>query len=567
MFKKIIIFSCPRTGSTLLYNLIKDIFYRTTVLKKHIIDDIDSENLYIIPIRHPYNSIVSIGLCKQIKFGIDNYKLNDCLNDYIDYGGKILVNIENSDNIIFLYYENFYNNLDYIYKEIEKKLNVTIPEDLKKSVGEKHSLENVKKIICSIDNFELYEKETNYHGFHISKFNGETDYKLILSEQEILFLETNDILNRIITKFNYNQKYDLTVIQVFKEYSKKETRIDDKYDYHGIGDLLRGTNCLYKLSKELNFNLIIDIRHHKVSSYIQSNLNPYMKLIDNEVNNIPFIFKFKTLKNYIDSNKDKKIVYVTTNSIYNDEINVIKKFDPNYLSSNEKEFMTNFFIPKGKLKINLEQTFSRLLNFKIIHFRLNDCYNFIKYDNETNIIVNDIFSELEKIFIKNYEKDDILLTNNLLFKKYLKSKYDCNTFDTVVHHLGIIEENNVDKIVYDNLFEFFIQSKATVIKTYSDYNWISGFVYWISIVNNINLINIKDNIDKNLIESIENKIQKIENYNTNINEEIVLKKNNEIMRKKLLQKKVYYKMVLKNYLNKKMVFKNNINYKMIIKGI
>lgn len=390
---------------------------------------------------------------------------------------------------------------------------------------------------------------------------------MILSEQEISFLETNDILNRIITKFNYNQKYDLTVIQVFKEYSKKETRIDDKYDYHGIGDLLRGTNCLYKLSKELNFNLIIDIRHHKVSSYIQSNLNPYMKLIDNEVNNIPFIFKFKTLKNYIDSNKDKKIVYVTTNSIYNDEINVIKKFDPNYLSSNEKEFMTNFFIPKGKLKINLEQTFSRLFNFKIIHFRLNDCYNFLKYDNETNIIVNDIFSQLEKIFIKNYEKDDILLTNNLLFKKYLKSKYDCNTFDTVVYHLGIIEENNVDKIVYDNLFEFFIQSKATVIKTYSDYNWISGFVYWISIVNNINLINIKDNIDKNLIESIENKIQKIENYNTNVNEEILLKKNNEIMRKKLLQKKVYYKMVLKNYLNKKMVFKNNINYKMIMKGI
>ena len=62
MFKKIIIFSCPRTGSTLVYNLVKEVFDTYTVEKIHKIDKFDNEILYIIPIRHPYNSIISIGL-------------------------------------------------------------------------------------------------------------------------------------------------------------------------------------------------------------------------------------------------------------------------------------------------------------------------------------------------------------------------------------------------------------------------------------------------------------------------------------------------------------------------
>jgi hypothetical protein len=202
MFKKIIICSCPRTGSTLVYNLIKEVFDTYTVEKTHKIDNFDNENLYIIPIRHPYNSIISIGLCNKLQFDKQHDLLN-CVNNYLDYGGNDIINIQDTENILHLHYENFYNNLEYVYKSIEEKLNINIPEYIKTDVIKKHSLENVKNLIKNMNDFKLVDNETQYHGLHISKYNGNTNYRLILSEDQIKYLKKITNLNKIIEKFNY----------------------------------------------------------------------------------------------------------------------------------------------------------------------------------------------------------------------------------------------------------------------------------------------------------------------------------------------------------------------------
>ena len=43
--------------------------------------------------------------------------------------------------------------------------------------------------------------KTHFHGKHISKFNGNTDYSILLNEEELTLLKQNKILNKIINKF------------------------------------------------------------------------------------------------------------------------------------------------------------------------------------------------------------------------------------------------------------------------------------------------------------------------------------------------------------------------------
>ena len=49
------------------------------------------------------------------------------------------------------------------------------------------------------------DKKTHIHGMHISILNDETNYKELLSEEQIKILNNNIILQKIIKKFNYNE--------------------------------------------------------------------------------------------------------------------------------------------------------------------------------------------------------------------------------------------------------------------------------------------------------------------------------------------------------------------------
>lgn len=67
----------------------------------------------------------------------------------------------------------------------------------------------------------------------------------------------------------------------------------------------------------------------------------------------------------------------------------------------------------------------------------------------------------------------------------MKSKYNINTLDTKICHLGNTIDNSY---IEDTLVDFFVQSNAKKIKTYSIYNWISGFIHWNAKIYNIPII-------------------------------------------------------------------------------
>jgi hypothetical protein len=196
-FDEMILLSPIRTGSTFVYNILRRIF--NNVNKTHY-ERFYEKKLYFMTIRHPYNSIISKALVFDEEINLDT--IIKYTKIYLETGGTIIVN-NNLDkpNIILFYYEDFFDNPSNIFKIINEKLGIKIDEDLQKKLIEEFNINNMQKIANNYKDFDFYDRETHIHGNHISKYKGETDYKKILSLEEINYLKSNNDLNIILEKY------------------------------------------------------------------------------------------------------------------------------------------------------------------------------------------------------------------------------------------------------------------------------------------------------------------------------------------------------------------------------
>ncbi len=196
--KNIIQFSPIRSGSTLVYNILREF---SNVRKTHNIS-VKNGQLYVITYRHPYNCIISSLLRNEKK--INSLNIKSEISEYLKNGGKnLLENDLLKKNILLLQYEEFFNNYEVIYNKLENFLNINIDENKKIELSKKYHITNVKKMTNKYKTFKEYDKTTHLHGKHISEYDGQTDYKKILSENDIYVLKENKSLNEIIKKFIY----------------------------------------------------------------------------------------------------------------------------------------------------------------------------------------------------------------------------------------------------------------------------------------------------------------------------------------------------------------------------
>ena len=274
-----------------------------------------------------------------------------------------------------------------------------------------------------------------------------------------------------------------TVIYVFKQHIKI-TNCDDAYNHGymlGLGDCLRGVLTLYRLSTIYKFNLIIDIRHHPISNFLEITKHDYENIIDTNIEDLKFFSFLQNLQNYLENTfKNEDIIYLNTNAIYYcDEI----VNTDNILTSDEKQFMKNILKPNENFNNYIE---NKLINlpkkFNIIHFRLGD--EVLLYNN----LSQEQLENYENIFKKYYEENDVLISDSAVFKNYIKSKYNVIVSEINIGHFG--HTNNLEEI-HGTLFDFFLQSKSKKIKTYTNYYWISGFIKWNSNIFDIPVISIK----------------------------------------------------------------------------
>ena len=261
-----------------------------------------------------------------------------------------------------------------------------------------------------------------------------------------------------------------TVIQVWTQ--KADCTNIDTLPYWGLGDLIRGTIKLYQLSKKMNFRLIVNIKLHPLSKNLKTQTSYYDDLIFSNKDNIKYVM-LGCLEQYIQSSTEDILYFLTT-----------EHCDENDISEDCKDFIKKILQPDEQLA-NLLETFLSVQdeNYEILHSRLGDGYI-------NNNVTEESMSEIDKIVDKYYIQKDIFMCDSKYYKEHLKEKKpQVCILDLNIGHIG--RETDETKIK-NTMLEFFIISRSNRIKTYSNYFWISGFVFWLSKIYDIDILNIKN---------------------------------------------------------------------------
>ena len=104
-------------------------------------------------------------------------------------------------------------------------------------------------------------------------------------------------------------------------------------------------------------------------------------------------------------------------------------------------------------------------------------------------------NEAAKIISRYAEPNDILMSDSFWFKQQLKSmNINIAMFNTHPLHLGDLSTRFVERIedsFKETLYEFFTLTNASILKTYSVYGHVSGFVKYAGLIYDIRFIDLK----------------------------------------------------------------------------
>lgn len=191
MPKRIIQYSPVRSGSTLLYNILKMLFDSSHgVYKAHHLEEPDKNNIdhIMTTFRHPYDCVISLTQINTTDPTFEDYKKN--VSVYLKNGGNNLFDnfqkILTHKKIIWFKYEDFVNDFGYIFDKIEKGTKIQISDEKRKEIEDKLNIEMVNKYIQKFKDFSEYDRNNHFHGKHISKDKGAVNrYRKYLSDNEI----------------------------------------------------------------------------------------------------------------------------------------------------------------------------------------------------------------------------------------------------------------------------------------------------------------------------------------------------------------------------------------------
>jgi hypothetical protein len=234
----------------------------------------------------------------------------------------------------------------------------------------------------------------------------------------------------------------------------------DTTNFWGLGDIIRGLVYTYTLCKRMNVRLFVDFSMHPLSKFIKRQDHPYHAYVDSMVGKIPFI-EGRDVEHVI--NSYQLPIFITNGEMYKGELpNDCKTWIRSLFSS---------YVPSD----------TPVAPFKALHMRLGDQH---MISNETGD-----YSKAYEIYKVHTDKDTILFSDCKKFKMYVKSRDpSARMFDVDIAHLGVMDNSSG---IEGTLREYFMLSKASCIKTYSTYPWISGFVHSISKVYDVPIISLK----------------------------------------------------------------------------
>ncbi len=205
---KVYQYSVPRSGGTQIRQVLRCLFGKDLVKGSHDFMEVPEETPLVIVYRDFRDVTISQWRIWHAKFkGNDKYdnapsltELNGITSNTMKLALKTLNNYKeyykDKGNILWLRYEDFYNNYDYLFETLEKFFDIKISEEKRKEIVENTNIEKNRKRASEvkIENlgrpFDSYNSENLIHSAHISHIEPKQGYwKKIVPEMFWEFVE------------------------------------------------------------------------------------------------------------------------------------------------------------------------------------------------------------------------------------------------------------------------------------------------------------------------------------------------------------------------------------------
>jgi hypothetical protein len=272
----------------------------------------------------------------------------------------------------------------------------------------------------------------------------------------------------------------------------------------GLGDLIRGTMHLCDLSQQLRFKLTVDPQFHPVSKCIASRGEHADHVLQNKHNVHNFINGsltdlFDLIQTAIRMGQIQQPLLVVSNL-------TTARMMHGVPTQHSAQFMRNVLKPNPEFQTafvdmcKLHNVKCADKNHSIIHFRVGDDdlvehrINLAKYKECLNVLDTHQVSGL-------MDDATYIISDSYWFKQFVRRVRPHLASKVIVtrpiHLSHSCEGGKHDEMIADTMFDFYLLINARVIKTYSSYTWVSGFVRWVSHAFNVPLVNLNYEVGYN----------------------------------------------------------------------
>lgn len=269
----------------------------------------------------------------------------------------------------------------------------------------------------------------------------------------------------------------------------------------GLGDLIRGTMHLCHLSQQLHFKLTLDTQFHPVSKclvsrgehpeYVLQNKNNVHSFINGDIDELRNL-----IQTAIRTGRTEPLLILSnvTESMHSTP------------SEHSMQFIRGAVMPTPEFQAAFADM-CKLHNIKrankthaIIHFRVGD-------DDLVNHRINlekykECLSVLDTHQVSGLMDDTTYIISDSYFFKHFVRKVRPHLASKVIgtrpiHLSHSCTDGKHDQMIADTMFDFYLLINARVIKTYTTYTWVSGFVRWVSHAFNVPLVNLNYEVGYN----------------------------------------------------------------------
>lgn len=171
---RIVQFSPPRSGSTLAYNLLREIFTFSHIEKTHILLPKHMKHKIVATYRHPLDSIASCIQCYNQSPTPE--VIQQQITEFEKNGIYDILELMDTENCLLLRYEDFVNDLPFLLDSIERFFEIRLRQEKRDILIEKYNVDSVSSQIQAFDDFSEYDDISQFHGNHISKYKGQPNY-------------------------------------------------------------------------------------------------------------------------------------------------------------------------------------------------------------------------------------------------------------------------------------------------------------------------------------------------------------------------------------------------------